>query len=328
MNERIYLSNLQPDPEDPRDYIFEPDRDVILPESVNLLEHIGRRLNQLSRGTCTGQATGNIGEMFKPTVRPSPRFNYFTSRELLGPEFLVGDPGSTARMALRAGNKIGISREELCPYIEEEMNVRPKPEAYADAENYKIGEYRRIKFANIDDAIFQVRYALAKGWPVAIGLRVGEKLRDLPAGDLYGFLNSGNPYWGNHEMVIFGYGKTANGLPYFDIENSWGSDWCDNGCFKCLATVIGVDHIDLWVVQGFAGVDRVGVDQTIPKPAPVPPFVPEPPAPDPIQPEPQPTPQPEPTPPTPWPEKKSSGSGALIAAVLIALVLALAYSQA
>jgi hypothetical protein len=191
-------------------------------------------------------------------------FNYYTSRFLLGPQYLTGDPGSTARMALRAANKFGIARESVYPYVPEKENDQPTQEAYADALNHKIGEYRRIKFANIDDAIFQVRYALAKGWPVLLGLNVGTKLRDLPADEVYGFVNSTNPLWGGHEVAIVGY-STYRKLPVFHVKNSWGDQWCDHGYFKLLATVIGVDAIDIWVVQGFAGIERAGVDQTKPK---------------------------------------------------------------
>ena len=329
------LSKLIPDPDDPRDYIFEYDRDVILPDEVDLTA--GRRLNQLRSGTCTGQTQSNGDELFVWWKKFSARFNYYTSRLLLGPEFLIGDPGSTGRASMKAANKFGVCTEELCPYEEDKLNEEPTKEAFAEAEKYKLTEYRRIRFTSIDDAIWQVKYALAKGWPVAIGLRVGEKLRTLQANELYQFVGPANPYWGNHEMLIYGYGKTAQwGLPYFKIENSWGEGWCDNGCFKCLATVIGVDTIDIWVMCGFAGVDRVAPDRTMPKPAPAPVPTPEPtptpaPAPEPA-PTPAPTPAPEPIPeppkpapdPAPQPEKKS-GNGALIAAGIIIGIIVLGH---
>lgn len=364
---QIYLSKLFPDPEDPRDYIFEVERDVILPTSVDLRAFTGQVEDQKATGSCSANATVSAAEMFLASaglfqdtpatdqLDRSRRFNYYTSRELLGPQYLTGDPGSTERMALRAGNKLGIPSELLCQYDEARMNERPEEAAYADAENYRIGEYRRIKFTNIDDSIFQIRYALAKGYPVLLGLNIGRKLQNLQPDEVYGFVNPNNPLWGGHEMVIVGY-DTYKGMPVWTVKNSWGADWCDGGYFKCLATVPAVDGIDIWVMCGFAGIERVGRDLVEPKPVPVPPPAPIPPVepepeptpepvppvpqpeplPDPVPPTPEPTPEPpqppippvpdpiHPTPePTPIPEEKSGNSGVLIAgAVIVFLILA------
>lgn len=368
---QVYLSKLLPDPQDPRDFIFEVERDVILPTAVDLRAYTGQVEDQKATGSCSANATVSAAEMFlaaaglfqdtpaTDALDRSRRFNYYTSRELLGPEYLTGDPGSTERMALRAGNKHGIPAELICPYDESAMNVKPSDEAYADAANFRIGEYRRIKFESIDDSIFQIRYALASGYPVLLGLNIGRKLQNMAADDVYAFINPTlNPLWGGHEMVIVGY-DTYKGLPVWIVKNSWGDDWCDGGYFKCLATVPAVDGIDVWVMCGFAGIERVGVDQVQPKPAPVPPPATDPlppilppvePAPDPTpepvpptpQPDPLPVPEPVPEPPapipvppapdlvpptpkpTPQPEEKSSGNGVLIL-VAVAAILAIAH---
>ena len=121
----IILSNLQPDPQDARDYLFEVDYNVDLPESVDLREFGGHPQNQLTAGSCTSQAMVNAGEMYRASAglfddTPaeddgdlSERFNYYTSRDLLGQQYLEGDPGSTARHALRAASKLGISRKKF-----------------------------------------------------------------------------------------------------------------------------------------------------------------------------------------------------------------------
>jgi len=338
----MQLSNLQPDPQDSRDFLFEVDQDALLPDEVDLFAYGGFPQNQLSAGSCTAQSMVKTGEMYRAAAglfqdTPadddgdlSPRFNYFTSRELLGPQFLEGDPGSTLRMTLRAANKLGISREKFCQYDDEKINERPQPEAYADAESYKVGEYLRIPVSGNDDMIHKIMYALAKGWPVMVAMRVGQKLRDLPAGTPYSFINpTTNPYWGNHALVIGGYKRLPDRV-ILKIANSWGEDWCDKGYFTCSALVVIVDLIDLWVVREFAGIDSVGTDLT--KPAPVPAPQPEPPPvspgpevvppPDPAPPQPDPAPVP-PTPPKPEPQpEKSDSTPILIIGALIAIAIA------
>jgi hypothetical protein len=335
----VYLSNLQPDPQDDRDYLFEIDPDAILPDAVDLSVFGGQIEDQLSIGSCTANATVSACELFMASaglfsdtpetdeLDLSRRFNYYTSRQLLGAEYLTGDPGSTARSALRAANKLGLPSERICKYDVKLANVAPEPEAYADAEKRKIGEYRRITIGMNDEVIHSIMYALAKGWPVAVGLQVGHKLRDLPASEPYPFLHpTNNPYWGNHEMLIVGYKRLPDRV-LLKIENSWGSDWCESGYFWTSALVVVVDVIDLWVVQGFAGIERVGVDRAAPKPIPAPvvPEVTPPPAPvAPPVPEPAP-PTPEPVPPQPIPDpapQPSNDSSSLPLIIGVAAVIA------
>jgi C1A family cysteine protease len=336
----IYLSNLQPDLQDIRDYIFEAE-DVQLPDEVDLRQFAGMRENQLSVGACTAATMVNAAEMFLTSAGLlndteavedkdlSILFNYYTSRKILKPTQVLADTGSTARAALRAARNYGIARESVYPFNTEKVNDEPTPEAYKDAESFKVGDYFRISLKNYETGIFysaeeiiyQVKYALAKGWPVAVALKVGKKLKALPKDETYTPINTTNPEWGNHEMTIVGYKKDKSGKLCWIIENSWGKEWCDNGCFLCSVNVIVVDVIDIWVITGFAGINRVGADQTIPKvkPEPLPAPVPEP-----LKPEPKPNPVPTPPNPEPLPptneDKKEAGKFFGIFLVIAALL--------
>lgn len=319
MDKNIYLSNLQPDPQDVRDWLFEAEPDMILPDEVDLRKASPkRRENQLNIGSCTGATMVNGGERFLSSAGLfndtevvddkdlSILFNYATSRKLLFPGVDLTDGGSTARMALKAAKNFGIAREAVYRYDVLKVNEEPTEAAYKDAENFRVGAYSRISLSGgNDDVVYQIKYALAKGWPVAVGLRVGRALRTQPKDEPYSFVNpSVNPYWGNHEMLIVGYCYDKYGILCWIIENSWGDEWADGGFFLCRAYVAVVDVIDLWVIQGFAGVERIGVDQTRRKPAPEP--TPEPvPVPVPPTPIPEPLPEPpKPVPPEPTPPLK------------------------
>lgn len=362
---QVYLSNLQPDPKDPRDWIFEPE-EAILPESHDLRDFTGFVEDQLSIGACavnTG-ASGceayliSDGRLVDTSATDafdlSRLFPYQPSRKALGlPDSIEG---TTLREVMRVLKNIGICRESVWPYDVAKANEPPSAEAIADAANYKLHAYYRIPLTNTDKALYAVQYAIASGWPVAVGMRVGRMLPTLTPQEYYRFVHpTANPEIGGHAMLIVGYLR-IKGVLYWIIENSWGPNWCDRGYFLCMATIAVIDGIDLWVMCGFAGIERVGRDlvepKPVPAPAPVPPVepapepVPEPvppaPQPDPVPPAPEPTPEPpqptpeppippapEPIPPTPEPvppipEEKSGGNGALIAGAIV-LIFIIAY---
>lgn len=257
------VTTLIPDPQDSRDYIFEWDSTVTLPASVDLREFTGQIEDQLSIGSCVSNALVNACEMYliaagqhidTPATDEndlSRLFNYWNSRQALPTKYQEQDLGSTAREALRSSRNHGVCSEQVWPYDTAKWNDKPSDLAYAGTRS--IGEYSRIE--NGVTATQQIKYALMKGWPVMLGMRVGEMLRTLQPGDVYPYKNtSTNKSIGGHEMLIVGYDGDD-----FIVENSWGSDWCDNGYFRCRASVIYVDMIDVWVVKGFAGYDRIGI---------------------------------------------------------------------
>ncbi|MHB9020033.1 MAG: C1 family peptidase, partial [Minisyncoccota bacterium] len=254
----IELTNLVPDPTDPRDYMFEPDLTAVLPVSVDLRPYCSNMEDQLTVGSCTANATCSNAEMFlkagNKLVDMSRLFNYFTSRSYLPVEYQQNDLGSSERMALKAARNFGIAQESIWPYDANQVNTPPSATSYNDALNYQAGGYFRISTLspNIQAVI---KYALACGYPVLAGLRIGEKMRDLPPNEEYGYINSLNPYWGNHELLVVGYDKD-----YFFLQNSWGVSWGTDGFFKAIQGVLAVDVIDLWVLKGFSGVERVGQD--------------------------------------------------------------------
>lgn len=214
----------------------------------------------LISGNCTANATCSNAEMFLKSGNKltdmSRLFNYFTSRTYLPVEYQQTDSGSSERMALKASRNSGIAKESIWPYDVTKVNQAPSAESYQDALLQTAGDYFRID--SMSTHIQQdIRYALASGYPVLAGLRVGEKLRTLGRDEEYVYVSSINPYWGNHELLVIGYDKD-----YFYLQNSWGVGWGTDGFFKTIQGVLAVDLIDLWVLQGFAGVERVGTDFT------------------------------------------------------------------
>ena len=273
------LTGIHPDPLDLRDYLFEYNPQLQSPRWRQLQEYCFPVENQLSLQSCTGCALVSIGEMFKRASAPadddvdlSKLFNYYTSRELLPTSQNLTDTGSTARMALRAANKIGICEEKYWPYVEANVNIRPSDEAYKAAALHKVGAYYRIPTAGWPTPLQYapeegVRQAIALGYPVYCGLQIGEDFFSYEKGIL-GYIGPyTNKYVGNHEVVIVGYDDE---LSAFFCMNSWGTSWGMRGFFYIPQRMVSLACIDLWVVTEFAGIPRVGMDSTTPAPAPAP----------------------------------------------------------
>ena len=278
----ITLSTVLPDPIDPRDYLFEANPKALLPSEVDLRPDEPPVEDQGSVGSCTAQATVGACEAFLQDAGQfqdlSRLFNYYTSRELLGPDWLKEDKGSTCRMALRAAAKIGIAPEVRWPYITANVPVRPSDQAYTEAGLRKIGGYYRIPVfgdpyttpdMTTQSALFSIKYALAKGYPVVGSFMVGSKLLTLQKNDVYPAVTNDNPLIGGHAVVIVGYKQLAGNL-VFIVRNSWGTNYCDGGYFLMSTNVITANTIDLWVVKGFAGLSTVGPDLVVEEPPPPP----------------------------------------------------------
>jgi hypothetical protein len=49
---------------------------------------------------------------------------------------------------------------------------------------------------------------------------------------------------GGHALVVYGYGETKDGVKYWEIRNSWGSGYGNNGTARILRGV------DAWNIEG------------------------------------------------------------------------------
>lgn len=281
------LTTITKDPQDDNDYLYEWASDDVLPTSVDLREYTSTVENQLSVGSCTANATVGAAEMFlvangafKDTEATEQQdlsrlFNYYTSRTYFPIEYQQNDWGSIARCSLKAAKNFGICSELSHTYNVSKWNEKPSDAAFKEALENKVGAYYRIPLVGDNWAAYPtakaVKHALAKGFPVLVGMQVGEKIRSLKPSEEYPYVHpTNNPLIGGHEMLIVGY--TADDK--FIVRNSWGKEWCDGGHFNCPQGVLVNDAMDLWVMQGFAGYTSIGADLTkpaeiVPEPAPI-----------------------------------------------------------
>jgi len=103
-------------------------------------------------------------------------------------------------------------------------------ELFAEAEAYKIAEYRRLFLANTKDKATPIKNALAQNKPVVIGLQCFAN----------SFIKAKDSLWkpteseikqilaeeGGHALCVIGYNDQ---LKAFEAVNSWGTNWANKG---------------------------------------------------------------------------------------------------
>ncbi|MCL2781970.1 MAG: hypothetical protein FWD74_10900, partial [Actinomycetia bacterium] len=161
------------------------------------------------------------------------------------------DDGAFVTDGLSLGVNQGVDTQDDYPNGNYDYLTQPTAAQRTNAAKSKFTGYTTL-FANGNGnvgAIAQttIENALSGGQPVAIGFRV----RD-------GFMYYGNNltvadddytsfYWGNHAVLALAY--DANGLI---IENSWGTDWGDNGYARLSWNVVQHDVLEAYVVTGYS----------------------------------------------------------------------------
>lgn len=93
-----------------------------------------------------------------------------------------------------------------------------------------------------------IRREIWKYGPVTTGMQVYDDLFSWDGNGVYRW-NGTAPLTGGHAVVITGWGELG-GQKYWQVRNSWGEDWGDNGYFRI---VRGENHCDLEtnIVTGF-----------------------------------------------------------------------------
>ena len=163
----------------------------------------------------------------------SEAFLYYNAREMdtAGDVSTDTDTGSRFKPAMDSLAQYGIALEKFCRYNENIYTQKPSEEAYQDAESRRL-----ISAKNVNRKIFDVKSALANGYPVAASFTLCPSFNDTSNGyipmpseqeiaKMYDENTSKDKYF-RHVMVIIGF---SDELQMFVVRNSWGDNWGDNG---------------------------------------------------------------------------------------------------
>jgi len=215
-----YKFGLKKDKRDKRDFkyvsTYQPDdlyRVHSLKKYVSSIKHQGK-LN-----SCAPHSFASCVEILrnirnKSDYQTSERYLYYKVREL--ENTLPKNVGTQMRDNAKILKNEGIALETFCPYSETDYNSEP-----SWASNFS-ARFIRIKSYQFVNSVQEIKDAIARNIPVATSCQVfsgfynQSGLLDKPAGTLAG----------GHAMVIVGYDENRQA---FQVLNSWGSNWCDNG---------------------------------------------------------------------------------------------------
>lgn len=233
----------RPDLPDQRDKRFSRPRITRLPASISLRDRVGPVLNQGELGACTAHAASTAFAFLHPGFSLSRLKLYFDERAIEGT--IREDAGAYLRDAVKVLNKIGAAREYLWPYRVERFADKPTSQATADAARHRIAKYMRV--APVD-----YRACLAAGFPFIIGFSVyeGFESAETERTGRVRMPKKTEQLLGGHAVCVIGY-ATKWRERHYEVRNSWGDDWGDEGNFWIPARFL--ENLDLaddgWTIR-------------------------------------------------------------------------------
>ncbi|MBX2874270.1 MAG: C1 family peptidase [Saprospiraceae bacterium] len=112
---------------------------------------------------------------------------------------------------------------------ESNCELLPDPEQLAQASQHKIKDFHRLFETNERDRIKinATKKRLIQQHPVVIAMEIKQNFTQIKRGDQYWWPSLGDTtYLGMHAMVVVGF---DDGKQAFEIRNSWGDLWGNNG---------------------------------------------------------------------------------------------------
>ncbi len=206
------------------------------PASFSLKEYALEAGNQGAVGSCVAWATGYTGigllakEQGKTGYPFAPMFVYAQIAQ-------GDDTGTWAGVALPIEEEQGIDTKEHYWQGDFDYTTQPDEDEIANAANYKITGFTDLTDA--PDREEAVKEAIASGLPVPIGFELRSSFEDLDSSNYTYDPSEGEEVLGGHEVTIIGYDEEG-----VEIENSWGSDWGNEGYFKAPWSFITGSDVD------------------------------------------------------------------------------------
>lgn len=219
----------KPDVPDHRDRYFAIPGQITLPKTVSRIGLKNQIEDQGNLGSCTGNASTSALEIVAGIPAQLSRLMaYYNARQIDGTTSY--DAGAYIRSAIKGLMKIGVSTEEIWPYVIAKYRNKPSADAYADATrliNSLSGKYEYVRLTTLQD----VKYALAQRQPVVFGFVVTQAFEEMTSSYFLKTPTNNDPVLGGHAVVAVGYNDTVKSR-YIWVRNSWGNSWGLNGYFK------------------------------------------------------------------------------------------------
>jgi hypothetical protein len=252
LNSRRQFSNVVPDHLDLRDRMYQPPVGVRPPANLDCTIPLPV-LDQKDTRACTGFALSTVVNYLlarngRTADNPvSPFMIYSMARRYDEFPGCVSDTGSSLRGAMKGWYKHGVCRTALWKTIDmPKASKNVISDWWLDAALRPLGAYYRIDIHSVTDMHIALNeagilYASAichSGWDQGANLPVSKRKNWTIPMQTPGFSGGG------HAFVIVGYNEEG-----FIIQNSWGTDWGDNG--RAILTYEDwiENAMDCWVAQ-------------------------------------------------------------------------------
>jgi len=198
----------------------------VLPPSVDLSPSFPRPGDQGAQGSCVGWA---VAYGLKGYLEKKERgWAGAKSNQLFSPSYIYNqinggeDEGSSIAEALDLLMREGVATLAAFPYDPSDFQTQPSPRVKDGSREFAIASFRRL---TTKDLAAQVRNHLADGFPVIIGMKVGEPFM-IHRGDGVFSAPGSDPMEGGHAMCTVGYDDERGA---FRLINSWGTQWGNGG---------------------------------------------------------------------------------------------------
>jgi len=206
-----------------------------LPEAVSLLKYAPARENQGQQGSCVAWSCAYASQtiLTAAATGADPNSIRFSPSYLYNQIKLEGCQGSYLQRAMEAMQRNGGVSLRQYPYNDQDCESEPSSsDIQAGRQNLIHGFTRITNGDNINEiSVRGIKEHLNKNAPVAIGMMVGESfMQGMKGQDLWTpqGMDESQMGMGGHAMSVIGYDDRKYGGA-FQIMNSWGSDWGNNG---------------------------------------------------------------------------------------------------
>jgi hypothetical protein len=206
-----------------------------MPAKVSLEQFAPRRMHQGRQGSCVGWASAYAARTIlqSSATGVDPNRNAFSPSFLYNQIALQGCQGAYMLDAMQKMKQVGAVPFTQFRYDESSCSDRPGVSLQRVAQQFRIKGFNRLTMDHnrYEPDINGIRQHLAQGAPVVIGMQVGGSFMHAMRGQ-----RSWNPSrrdyslagFSGHAMCVIGYDDNYEGGA-FQIMNSWGEDWGDNG---------------------------------------------------------------------------------------------------
>ena len=246
------VRGFRPEPDSPKHWGFEDKLKSslvqITTDDMDLREYSSPRHNQRNTSSCVANAVVKALEIkrilkhgHEAHVDLSRMAVYFLARELMFPPETHEDDGTYISHAFDVLRRFGVPPEADWPWDLAKVNTAPSWRAMRKAYLHKIQGFYKIRSTG-QKRVDEVALCIQSGYPVVFGTTTGSNWGSYRKGDV---LIRPDKVDGRHATVLLG---VKDGK--FIGENSWGTNWGDDGFYLMDPAVVAHDDSrDFWVAQ-------------------------------------------------------------------------------